>query len=67
MKIHLEAEIAWWSKKACEKKSEASLIAFGIATGLKMAQSYYNAKSVTFRDQATQLKQLTPNKKASYK
>lgn len=43
----LDDEIAWWRKRADRKSTtdEAALIAFGIATGLKLAKADYGAKT----------------------
>ena len=34
----LDQEIAWWKARAFESDSDAALIAFGVATGLKLAK-----------------------------
>ncbi len=41
--MNIKDEIAWWTKQAFSCDSDAALIAFGIATGLKMAKADYNA------------------------
>ena len=39
----LAGEIAWWTKAAFATQSDAALIAFGVATGLKLARADYGA------------------------
>ena len=41
--MNINDEIAWWTKQAFRCDSDAALIAFGIATGLKMAKADYGA------------------------
>jgi len=40
----LDEDIAWWTKAAFATQSEAALIAFGVATGLKIAKADYKAR-----------------------
>jgi hypothetical protein len=42
--MNLNEEIAWWTKAAFHNETGASLIAFGVATGLKIARADYGAK-----------------------
>jgi len=39
----LDDEIEWWTMASCHSKTDAALIAFGIASGLKLAKEDYNA------------------------
>ena len=41
---NLDEEIKWWTKKAFKASHDAALVAFGVATGLKMAKADYGAK-----------------------
>jgi hypothetical protein len=40
----LDEEIEYWTRHARKANTGAWLIAFGIATGLKLAKRYYGAK-----------------------
>lgn len=42
----LDQEIAWWSRAAFKTESDAALIAFGVATGLKIAKADYGADTM---------------------
>lgn len=42
--MSLDDEITWWTNAAFKSKTDAGLIAFGVATGLKMAKADYGAK-----------------------
>jgi hypothetical protein len=42
--MSLDREIEWWTQKALETKSDAALVAFGVATGLNLAKADYGAK-----------------------
>lgn len=37
-------EIEWWTKHAFLSNTDAAFIAFGVATGLKIARADYGAK-----------------------
>jgi hypothetical protein len=39
----LSKEIAWWTRQAFRSDTDAALIAFGVATGLKLARADYGA------------------------
>ena len=39
----LDEEIKWWTDRAFKSNSDAALIAFGVATGLKLAKADYGA------------------------
>lgn len=41
----LDDEIAWWTTQAFKSKTDAALVAFGVATGLKLAKANYGAKN----------------------
>lgn len=41
----LNEEIEWWTKRAFGNETDAALIAFGVATGLKLARADYGAKN----------------------
>ena len=43
----LDSELSWWEKQACAQKSDAGLIAFGVASGLKLAKKYHGAQNMT--------------------
>ena len=40
----LDDEIKWWTKQAFKSETDAALIAFGVATGLKLAKADYGAR-----------------------
>ncbi len=40
----LDDEIAWWTHQAFKSNTGAALIAFGVATGLKLAKADYGAR-----------------------
>lgn len=42
----LNDEIAWWTKAAFHSETNAAFIAFGVATGLKIAKADYGARSM---------------------
>ena len=43
--MSLDDEIEWWKRQAFKADTDAALIAFGVATGLKMAKADYGATS----------------------
>ena len=43
--MNLEDEIAWWTRQAFKSDTDAALIAFGVATGLKLARADYGANT----------------------
>ena len=42
--MKLDEEIKWWTRQAFKAETDAALIAFGVATGLKMAKADYGAR-----------------------
>lgn len=40
----LEEEIQWWTRHAYRESNEAWMLAFGVATGLKIARADYAAR-----------------------
>jgi hypothetical protein len=40
----IDEDIKWWTEASLKSKNDAGLIAFGIATGLKMAKASYGVK-----------------------
>jgi hypothetical protein len=42
----LDDEIKWWKENALKQKSDAGLIAFGVATGLMLAKADYGARDL---------------------
>lgn len=44
--MNLDEEIAWWTKAAFATESCAAFVAFGVATGLKLAKKDYGASDV---------------------
>jgi hypothetical protein len=40
----LDEEISWWTERAFASETEAAFVAFGVATGLKLAKADYGAK-----------------------
>ena len=43
--MSLDEEIEWWNRQAFKADTDAALISFGVATGLKMAKADYGATS----------------------
>lgn len=41
----LDREIEWWTRQAYIAETDAALIAFGVATGLKLARADYGASN----------------------
>jgi hypothetical protein len=44
-KMTLDEEIAWWTAEHLKRTNEIGFVAFGVATGLKMAKAYYGAQN----------------------
>ena len=42
--MNLDEEIEWWTRQGFKSDTDAALIAFGVATGLKLAKADYGAK-----------------------
>lgn len=42
--LTLDKEIEWWTRQAFKSTTDAALIAFGVATGLKLAKADYGAR-----------------------
>ena len=48
----VDEDIAWWTRQAFRTESDAALIAFGVAVGLKIAKADYGAKNPISRPTA---------------
>ena len=49
--MSLNEEIEWWKRQAFKAETDAALIAFGVAAGLKLAKADYGATDLPAKEQ----------------